>query len=118
ANIVPDPGKKERKITRLIIDNDDPDQTGLGVLAYKKATAANAGEIVIEGSLIGEGDGAPYQKMTLPAFPVQQSSFSLFSLENNQNLASSHWQSWQRQEDLVASKRADFHFVLDATNGE
>ena len=118
ANIIPDPGKKERKITSLIIDNNDPDQTGLRVLAYKKATAANAGEIVIEGSLIGEGDGAPHQKMTLPASPVQQSSLRVFSLENNQNLASSRWQSWQRQEDFVASKRDDFHFVLDPTNGE
>lgn len=115
ANIIPDPGKKERNITRLVIDNDE---TGLGVLAYKKATAANAGEIVIEGTLIGEGDGAPHQKMTLPAFPVRQASLKLFSLENNQNLASSRWQTWQRQEDFVASKRSDFHFVLDPTNGE
>lgn len=115
ANIIPDPGKKERNITRLVIDNDE---TGLGVLAYKKTTAANAGEIVIEGTLIGEGDGAPHQKMTLPAFPVQQASLKLFSLENNQNLASSRWQTWQRQEDFVASKRSDFHFVLDPTNGE
>lgn len=118
ANLLPDPGRKERKITSLIIENDDPDQLGLGVLAYKKATTTNPGDLIIEGCLVGGGTGAPHQKMTLPAFPVQQSSLRLFSLENNQNLPASRWHSWQRREDFVSSKRTDFHFLLDPTNGE
>ena len=46
--------------------------------------------------------------MNLPAFPVQQSSLKVFSLENNQNLSASEWQSWQRQEDFVASDAETF----------
>ena len=118
ANLFPDPGEKERKIKSLIIENDDEDERGLRVLAYKKATAANPGELTIDGCLLGGGTGSPYQKMNLPAFPVQQSSLKVFSLENNQDLSASVWQSWQRQEDFVASKRTDFHYLLDPTNGE
>jgi hypothetical protein len=118
ASLFPDPGEKERKITSIIIDNHDPVDLGLGVLAYKKATMTTAGSLTIEGCMVGMGTGAPHQKMMLPVFPVQQSSFRLFSLENNQNLAASQWHSWQRQEDFVASQRTDFHYLLDPTNGE
>jgi hypothetical protein len=62
--------------------------------------------------LVGRGSEEPHQRITLPEAPVQVESLSLYTLTVDV------WQPWTRRDDLDASGRTDFHFVLDPTSGE
>jgi hypothetical protein len=85
-----------------------PDVT---VLAYQPPSGSNAGEITLGISFAGFGSGLPDQVVSLPSQPVKCRSFHVFTLAN------SNWQEWTLRPDFGASRRTDFHAVLDYTGG-
>jgi Baseplate J-like protein len=88
-----------------------PDHPDVMVITYDPPTGAKEGQITLEMILAGIGEGAPDQEINLPDAPLQADSLRLFTQMGNS------WQSWARRDDLDASTRMDFHFVLDATSG-
>jgi hypothetical protein len=81
------------------------------VITYDPPTAGKAGQITLEMIVAGIGKAGPDQEVTLPDAPMQAESLRLFTQQGNA------WQPWTRRDDLDASARTDFHFVLDATSG-
>jgi hypothetical protein len=81
------------------------------VLEYEKSTQEVPGRLSLEAELLGRGSGRPRQELILAEKPVQESSFQLFTFE--QNL----WHAWRLRNDFDASGGNDFHFLLDATPG-
>ncbi|HMD70398.1 MAG TPA: baseplate J/gp47 family protein [Bryobacteraceae bacterium] len=84
----------------------------IALLGYQPATAAAPGALTLSMARAGYSDGTPNQRMLLPGAPVEQRSLSLYTH------AGGVWQQWERREDLDASTRSSFHFVLDAASGE
>jgi hypothetical protein len=82
------------------------------VLSYEKPERMAPGQITLELVLVGRSNGRPEQRLTLPQAPVQIESFRLFTHTGGA------WQEWTRRDDLDASARTDFHFVLDPMSGE
>src|SRR5215471_4685698 len=82
------------------------------LLAYQPATATTQGTITLSLERAGYSNGSPNQRMFLPGSPVEQRTLALYTH------AAGVWQEWERREDLDASTRSSFHFVLDATTGE
>ena len=81
------------------------------VLSFQAPAAGSPGELSLEAVFLGFGDGFPYQQVTLPDPPVEPSSLRLYTLEDG------GWYSWELRPDFDASKRHDFHAVLDPTVG-
>lgn len=89
-----------------------PDLPDIPALSYDAPDAVTAGQITLEMALAGVGNGKPCQQVALPQAPVQVESLRLFTHLNGV------WQEWARRDDLDASARTDFHFVVDAMSGE
>jgi hypothetical protein len=89
-----------------------PSKPNVAVLGYHAPTVTTTGDVMLELILAGIGDGRPGQQLYLPAAPVQTESFQLFIHSDNV------WQSWTMRADFDASRRTDFHFLLDATRGQ
>ncbi len=106
------------EIVALLCDRNAQDEPAFMVLRYEKSSSGTPVSLIIEGCLLGLGDGTPHQKMTLPSALVQEPSFSLFSLEDDQPLSESSWRNWDVQQDFGFSKRTDAHFLLEPTVGE
>jgi hypothetical protein len=94
------------------------------VTEYQKPSDQDPGSLSLEAVLLGEGDGTPFQQLTLPAAPVivgspacgaaggrEPASLALFSLED------ANWITWRLRLDLDASAASDSDFLLDATRG-
>jgi predicted phage baseplate assembly protein len=77
-----------------------------------KAPAAVTGQVPTDLIQVGVGTGQPGQRVALKQAPVQIESFRLYTYADNTLAA------WKRHEDLDASGRTDYHFILDATHGE
>jgi predicted phage baseplate assembly protein len=90
---------------------DDPTVPAFLVLNYQDATPTQTGIFSIEALLLGVGTGRPHQELTLAEAPVQESSFQLFTLEQNE------WHAWQARPDFDASTRGDAHCLLDSSTG-
>jgi hypothetical protein len=118
------PAPTDGTITRLIMQlhasstvktlTFDPAAVGAPdvlVINYQ-APSAVSGQITLELTLVGIGDGRPRQRMSLRQSPVQVESLRLFTHANNL------WFEWLRRDDFDASVRTDFHFVLDPMSGE
>lgn len=89
-----------------------PDNPDVMVLAYDAPTGAKEGQITLEMVIAGTGTARPEQVLTLPQAPVQVEGLSLFTHDGNA------WQPWTRRDDMDATSRTDFHYVLDASSGE
>jgi hypothetical protein len=61
---------------------------------------------------LGQGSGLPNQVVTTNNSPVLQSSFRLFTIENNV------LQAWDRRRDFDGSNGSDRHFLFDPTSGK
>jgi hypothetical protein len=88
------------------------EQPDITVLSFQAPAGGSIGHITLEIAQVGSGDGRPSQQATLPQAPVLVDSLHLYTHRGD------IWQEWTRREDFDASVRTDFHFVLDATNGE
>lgn len=84
---------------------------GFRVLQYIPATQWMQGRLTLEAVRLGQGNAKPHQVLELPLTSAQQSSFKLYSEENEL------WRTWTRVDDFVESNRQDAHFVLDHENG-
>ncbi len=82
------------------------------LLEYTAATAVATGSLTLEALFVGVGEGKPFQELALREAPVMESSFRLFTLEDD------GWREWNLRRDFDASRRDDAHFLLDATSGE
>ena len=89
----------------------------LNGVAAEQAVAVGPQQLIAGQSIsavsLGAGDGRPHQELSLPAAPVQASSFRLFTSEP----PAGEWREWQVQPDFDASTRADAHILLDPTEG-
>jgi predicted phage baseplate assembly protein len=88
-----------------------------GVLAEQAATSRLLGVPMpghpdVKADLLGEGTTQPYQEVGSSERPVLESSFRLFTVEDQET-----WVPWTRRADFDASTRSDRHFILDATEG-
>ena len=82
------------------------------LLGYGAAGPGTQGKLTVSMARAGYSDGTPNQRMFLPGTQVEQESLQLFTHGKGV------WQEWNRREDLDASRRTDFHFVVDAASGE
>lgn len=89
-----------------------PDGPRFVVLGYTAASANASGSLEVEAQLVGIGTGEPEQGLTLPRRPVVESTLRLFTREGER------WVAWTRVDDFAASRRADAHYLLDATSGD
>lgn len=78
------------------------------VLAFKPATNAKQGQLIVEAIRIGTGTGAPHQRFTLHGPHVCGDKLEVYTLEGG-----SARKARQRQ-SLLASRAADLDFVLEA----
>jgi hypothetical protein len=81
------------------------------VIDYQAPTSFANGHITLGIILAGVGTGLPNQTLTLLSQQVQRGSFRLYSLTG------AHWQEWTLRPDFDASKRTDFHAILDYAAG-
>lgn len=65
----------------------------------------------IEIQELGQGNARPFQSFTLASKPVQEASVQIYTTQNADSTV------WTLRADFDSSKRADSHFVLDATDG-
>ena len=89
-----------------------PNHPDVMVITYDPPTGASDGQITLEMMLVAIGEAGPAQEVILLAAPVQVDSLRLFTHQGNS------WQLWTRRDDLDASTRMNFHYVLDATSGK
>ena len=89
-----------------------PDYPDVYVLSYAAPAGTAPGRLTVELVLVGRGTEQPNDRITLPQAPVQVESLRLYTQTVDV------WQQWTRRDDLDASGRTDFHFVLDPTSGE
>ncbi len=101
----------EGQISQLHFEDTDGDFPEFVVLDYRKASPAATGLLSIEAVALDPGTGEPSQPRYLPEAPVQECSFQLFTLENNE------WHTWQLRSDFDVSTRTDPHFLLNPTDG-
>lgn len=91
---------------------DHPDFLVLNYTAPGGLVPETAGQLTIQVVLVGMGDGRPDQRVRLMQVPVQFESVKLYTHSEGT------WQRWASRNDLDASSRTDFDFVLDATDGQ
>ncbi|MFJ5646119.1 putative baseplate assembly protein [Streptomyces sp. NPDC093223] len=89
---------------------------GLGV-ATVGATVPGTHAEVLEAEVIGEAEGVPGQRMTLPYRPVLL-SYGEPVLETADSAQAQEWKVWKRVEEFASSGPDDRHFALDAVAGE
>jgi hypothetical protein len=82
----------------------------LKILAFEKAPGIE-GRITIEAVAAGRASGTPHLRLALGQRPVIESTFRLFSLEDDALRA------WERRPDFLSSRRKDAHHLLDPTRG-
>jgi Baseplate J-like protein len=82
------------------------------VLSYTPPVGLTPGAITLRLVLVGIGTGEPEQQLNLPHAPMQVESLRLYThLENS-------WREWHRRDDLDASTRTTYDFMLDAETGQ
>lgn len=81
------------------------------VLAYRPATGADPGALILNLVRVGLGTGLPGLALALPHAPVAAGAARLWTLDGAAT------REWTQRPDLDASGRTDAHFVLDATSG-
>lgn len=101
----------KRRIVELTLGGDSTKNPSFRVYDFRAPAGGAAGLLAIEGVFLGFGTGFPNQQLIAPDAPVQQSSFQLFTSENN------GWRRWKPVRDFDASTRKDFHFMLDPSTG-
>jgi hypothetical protein len=89
-----------------------PNHPDVYVLSYEAPDGTAPGRLTVELVLVGRGTEQPNERITLPQASVQVESLRLSTQTVDV------WQHWTRRDDLDASGRTDFHFVLDPTSGE
>src|SRR5439155_10725239 len=80
-------------------------------LSYDAPMPTQPGQITLEIVVAGIGTGRPLPPLKLPNPQVEAKSLHLYTH------AAGIWQEWSRQEDLDASARVDFHYVLEPSRG-
>jgi hypothetical protein len=91
---------------------DAPGHPDVLVLSYEEPDGAAPGHVTLELDFVDVGDGKPSRRVVLSATPVQVESFRLYTHIGDA------WQEWTRRDDLDASSRTDFHFLLDPMSGQ
>jgi hypothetical protein len=99
------------EISELMFESGNRKLPRLRVLAYKPATQDTPGHLTVEAARLADGNGRPFQALELPAAPVQESSFRLFTFEHNE------WRRWRLKHDFDSSTQRDSHFLIDSTQG-
>ena len=92
-----------------------PDHPDLLVLEYSVPgvpTPETPGHLTLQAVLLGIGNGRPEQRFRLPQPFVQIESLELYTHSEGT------WQQWTQRNDFDPSSRVDFHFTLNATNGD
>jgi len=121
AGTAPTPGTNTRLRMKLAADGSIKALTFIppghaapevSVLSYTPPVGLTPGEITLQLALVGIGTGAPEQQLSLPHAPVQVESLRLYTHWENS------WREGRRRDDLDASTRTAFDFVLDAETGQ
>lgn len=99
------------EISQLKFESGDGAMPRFRVLAYTPATDVTPGRLTIEAARLDDGNGRPFQELELPAKLVQETSFSLYTFENER------WRKWSLKLDFDESSERDSHFLLDSTRG-
>lgn len=99
-------------ITALRFEPPGDRVPGFRFIEFIAATQTQTGKLTIEAVRLEDGTGRPHQTLQLTFAPAQQSSFKLYSHENDS------WRSWSRTDDFVESTRRDANFALDYENGK
>lgn len=102
---------ENRMISRIKFLDNNGSAPLFRILNYRKPTQQNDGNLSIEAELLDSGSEKPNQQLDLSQKPVVESSFQLFTLEQD------GWHIWKSKPDFDASRRCDADFLLDSFRG-
>ena len=98
-------------ISELRFDDTANGVPHLRVLSFTPATATSPGNISIEATSLGTGDGTPFQQFQIPQAPVEYRGLTIFSYEDG------GLRLWRHRSDFDSSRPSGRAFVLDPTTG-
>ena len=102
---------EQKRIVNVTFGGGAPTDPQFRILEFRTPTAPVPGKLCLEAAFVGFSNGLPNQELALPDAPVKASSLRLYTLGEN------GWRLWEMRPDFDASRRKDFHAVLDATGG-